>query len=348
MNSFVLLELITINIERTDMKYIKTFVFAALTLTAACAGGSASLNTAKSEPATVSHAGTTNTASSSANAVSYATPASARNQVDDLKTQLASQKVTLDQATDAQTAPVNFDRKVIRNADLSLEADSPESALQKITAIAESKGGFVVESQENSSDVKTTEHDVVTMSIRVPAAKFNEALEEIRKTATRVIVENVKGEDVTEEFIDIEARLKTQKALEAQFIEIMKRASSVPEALNVQRELAEVRGEIEKIEGRKRFLENQSSLSTIKIRLQTPTAFAANSTGFFYKLAQSFTVGFEFALNVVLGLVTFFVAIIPFAVIFGLPAFFIVRYFWRRQNRPQSFSDIAKEELGTE
>jgi hypothetical protein len=65
-------------------------------------------------------------------------------------------------------------------------------------------------------------------------------------------------------------------------------------------------------------------------------------------LAQSFTVGFEFALNVVLGLVTFFVAIIPFAVIFGLPAFFIVRYFWRRQNRPQSFSDIAKEELGTE
>ena len=253
--------------------------------------------------------------------------------------------------TDVQiTAQTSYssDRKIIRNADLSLEADSPESALQKITAIAESKGGFVVESQENSSDVKTTEHDVVTMSIRVPAAKFNEALEEIRKTATRVIVENVKGEDVTEEFIDIEARLKTQKALEAQFIEIMKRASSVPEALNVQRELAEVRGEIEKIEGRKRFLENQSSLSTIKIRLQTPTAFTANSTGFFYKLAQSFTVGFEFALNVVLGLVTFFVAIIPFAVIFGLPAFFIVRYFWRRQNRPQSFSDIAKEELGTE
>jgi hypothetical protein len=88
-----------------------------------------------------------------------------------------------------------------------------------------------------------------------------------------VIVESVKGEDVTEEFIDIEARLKTQKALEAQFLEIMKRSNSVEDALNVQTEIARVRGEIEKIEGRKRFLESQASLSTIKIKLQTPAVF---------------------------------------------------------------------------
>jgi hypothetical protein len=175
----------------------------------------------------------------------------------------AAQKISLDQATDAQNAPVPLNRKIIRNADLTLEAESPEGSLQKITAVAESKGGFVVESQETSSDVKTTEHDIVTMTVRVPAERFNEALDEIRKSATRVIVENVKGEDVTEEFIDIEARLKAEKALEAQFIEIMKRANSVQDALDVQRQLADVRGEIEKIEGRKRFLENQSSLSTI-------------------------------------------------------------------------------------
>ncbi len=94
------------------------------------------------------------------------------------------------------------------------------------------------------------------MTIRVPSEKFDETLNEIRKNSNRVIVETVKGEDVTEEFIDIEARLKTKKALEEQFLEIMKRSNSVEEALNVQRELAEVRGEIEQIEGRKRFLEN--------------------------------------------------------------------------------------------
>lgn len=259
-----------------------------------------------------------------------------------------AQKISLDQATDAQNASVPVDRKIIRNADLSLEAESPETSQQKVTAIAESKGGFVVESQETSSDVKTTEHDIVTMTVRVPAEKFNETLDEIRRSANRVIAENVKGEDVTEEFIDIEARLKAEKALEEQFLEIMKRANSVDDALNVQRQLADVRGEIEKIEGRKRFLENQSSLSTIKVKLQTPTVFSASSTGFFYRLAQSFSTGFDFALNFVLALVTFIVAILPFAVIIGLPGYFIVRYFWRRQARPKSFGDIAKEELENE
>jgi hypothetical protein len=259
-----------------------------------------------------------------------------------------AQKISLDQATDSQNAPVNFSRKIIRNAELTLEADSPEASLQKITTIAEGKGGFVVESQESSSDVRTTEHDTVTMTVRVPAEKFNETLDEIRRSANRVIVENVKGEDVTEEFIDIEARLKAEKALEEQFLEIMKRANSVDDALNVQRQLADVRGEIEKIEGRKRFLENQSSLSTIKVKLQTPTVFSASSTGFFYRLAQSFSTGFDFALNFVLALVTFIVAILPFAVIIGLPGYFIVRYFWRRQTRPKSFGDIAKKELENE
>ena len=75
-----------------------------------------------------------------------------------------------------------------------------------------------------------------------------------------VIQKTVKGEDVTEEFIDIEARLKAKRALEQQFVEIMKRANSVNDALNVERQLSDVRGEIEKIEGRKRFLENRARL----------------------------------------------------------------------------------------
>ena len=102
-----------------------------------------------------------------------------------------------------------MERKIIRNADLQLEANAPEETQAAITKIAESKGGFVVESTQSSSDVKTTKRDTVTMTVRVPAAKFDEALGEIRQTAGRVIVESVKGQDVTEEFIDIEARLKT-------------------------------------------------------------------------------------------------------------------------------------------
>ncbi len=262
--------------------------------------------------------------------------------------QIVSQQVSLDQAENSQVQPTAIERKIVRNADLNLEADSPEQSQQKITAIVESKGGFVVESQQSSSDVKTTTRDVVTMTVRVPSAKFNETLEEIRKTASRVIVETVKSDDVTEEFIDIEARLKAKKSLEAQFLEIMKRANSVEDALNVQRQLAEVRGEIEKIEGRKRFLENQTSLSTIKIRLQTPLAFSANSSGFFYQLGQSFGKGFDVALNFILGLVTFLIAILPFLVFIVLPIYLVIRYFLKKRRKPLTAVEIAKDELKDE
>lgn len=253
-------------------------------------------------------------------------------------------QVSLNQAEQTQTAPVVTERKIIRNAELTLEANAPEEAQAKITQIAESRGGFVVESTQSSSDVKTTTRDMVTMTVRVPSAKFDEALNEIRGTASRVIVESIKGQDVTEEFIDIEARLKTQKALETQFLEIMKRSNSVEDALNVQTEIARVRGEIEKIEGRKRFLESQASLSTIKIKLQTPTAFSANSSGFFYQLRQAFGNGFDAALRFILVLVTVLIALLPFLIFIVLPIYLLIRYILRKNQKRKLASEIARAE----
>ncbi|HKX84305.1 MAG TPA: DUF4349 domain-containing protein [Pyrinomonadaceae bacterium] len=241
--------------------------------------------------------------------------------------------------------PLNLDRKVIRNADLFIEAEVPEDTQQQIAAIAQKAGGFVVESHQESSDVKVNARDVATMAVRVPADKFTEALDSIRAAAGRVITQTVKGEDVTEEFIDIEARIRAKRALEQQFIEILKRTNSVPEAMNVQSQIAQVRADIEKIEGRKRFLENQSSLSTIKIRIQTPAAISANSTGFAYRLRESFSGGLEFAMTFVLGLVSVVVAVLPFAVLIGLPGYLMIRYFWKKHAAPKSVMEIAKDEI---
>jgi hypothetical protein len=257
------------------------------------------------------------------------------------------QQVSLNQAEQTQTAPVVVERKIIRNADLQLEANAPEEAQAKITQIAESKSGFVVESTQSSSDVKATTRDTVTMTVRVPSAKFDEALSEIRQTASRVITESVKGQDVTEEFIDIEARLKTQKALEEQFLEIMKRSNSVEDALNVQTEIARVRGEIEKIEGRKRFLESQASLSTIKIKLQTPAVFSANSSGFFGRLGEALGNGFDAALSFVLVFVTALIALLPFLLLIVLPIYLVIRYLLRKNRKRQTADEIAREEIKT-
>jgi hypothetical protein len=259
--------------------------------------------------------------------------------------QAVVRQINLSKVEQVEESNYTADRKIIRNADIDLEADSPEESQRQIISIAERNGGFVVESQQSSSDVRINSRDIVTMSVRVPADKFSDALDEIRRTGTRVVVETVKGQDVTEEFIDIEAQLKAKKALEAQFMEIMKRASTIDSALEVQSQLADVRGEIERIEGRKRFLENQSAMSTIKVRVQTAKVFAASSTNFNDRLSEAFATGLNFATNFVLGLLTLVIGILPFAVFVGLPGVLIIRYLWKRQTRPRSIAEIAEEEI---
>ena len=253
----------------------------------------------------------------------------------------AGTKISLNKAEETYAA----ERKIIRNAELNLESENPEDAQRRITALAELRGGFVVESQQSGSEVQSTMRDIVTMTVRVPADKFADTLADIRNVSTRVVLETVKGQDVTEEFIDIEAQLRAKKALEQQFMEIMKRANTVDDALTVQSQLSGVRGEIERIEGRKRFLENQSSMSTIKVRLQTPKVFAASSTGFGDRLYDSFAAGSEVAIGFVLGVITFAVAALPFVILIGLPVFVIVRYGWRRQARMRSVIELADDEL---
>lgn len=257
----------------------------------------------------------------------------------------ATETISVDQASASQQTPVPADRKIIRNAELDLESEAPDEAQTRITAIAEQLGGFVVESQQSSSDVRSSRRDIVSMTIRVPSAKFGETLEAIRNASGRVVVESVKGQDVTQEFIDIEARLKAQQALEAQFTEIMKRANTVEDALEVQRQLAVVRGEIEKIEGRKRFLENQSSLSTIKLRIRTPAVISAGGPGFFTRLTDSINTGLDSALDFVLGMITLLIAAFPFLLFICLPAYLIFRYFWRKARRRMTAAKIIEEEL---
>lgn len=284
------------------------------------------------------------------NAAPAATPArSASSESGDKKTvdlsNPAAAQVSNNQDGNPQTAPTVTERKIIRNADLTLEANAPEDVQQKITALAESKGGFVVETQQRSSSAEVKVRDTVTMTVRVPAEKFNESLDEIRKTGNRVVDETVKGQDVTEEFLDVEARLKTKKALEAQFLEIMKQGKTVEDALKVQRELANVRTEIEQIEGRKRFLENQSSLSTIKINIKTPGSIAPSSTGFFHKLGQAVSTGLDAALWFVLFFVMAVIALIPFFLLIVLPIYLLIRYLVRKSRKRWLAREIVREEV---
>ena len=258
----------------------------------------------------------------------------ARSEIISSNQPAAQQNVSLNQADAANTASQAIERKIIRNANLTLEVTSPADNQRKITSIAELHQGFVVTSEatQRITEDKGKPEVTINLVVRVPAAQFNQVMEEIRAAATRVIQEKITGQDVTEEFIDLEARIKNQKALEGQFLEIMKRAGKVEDALEVQRQLADVRTEIEKLEGRKRFLENQASLSTINITLQSPTQIV-NAAGFWYSIRSAFSDGVDVAAAIVLFLIRFVIVLVPLLIFIVLPIGLVTKFVIKRVRR---------------
>jgi len=226
-------------------------------------------------------------------------------------------------------APV--ERKIIRNATLTLEVEEPSKAMQRIASVAESRGGFVVTSDSRRQTAANGEraYEVITVEVRVPAAQFDAALADIRAAGGSVTAQKITGKDVTEEYIDLEARLRTQRALEAQLLEIMKRSQAVADAISVQRELTNVRTEIERVEGRRRFLENQASLSTINVTLQPPAPLIA-TRGFFNGVGTAFGEGVGIAADITLFFIRLLLALIPVVIFIGLPIYFVARYLGRR------------------
>jgi hypothetical protein len=247
----------------------------------------------------------------------------------------AYRQVSLAQTEAAQQEQARSERRIIRNASLTIEVDSPSQALPRVTSLAESLGGYVVssESRQQGGTGDTRPYETVTVVMRVPASGFDAALVQLRSLGVRVADEKTTGQDVTEEYIDLEARLRTQRALEAQFLEIMKETDTVAEALQVQRELANVRTEIERVEGRRRYLENQVSFSTITVTLAPPAALVTAS-GFFSGLKDAFGDGLNAAVVVTLGLIRVVIALLPLLLLVVLPVVLLVRRFRRRRQRP--------------
>lgn len=258
--------------------------------------------------------------------------------------QTTQASVSLTQADAANAASQAIERKIIRNANLTIEVASPTESQRKIFSAAESHGGFVVTSEmtQQTSEDKSKPEMSVNLVVRVPALQFDQVMEEIRGVAKRVVQEKRTGQDVTEEFIDLEARMKNQKALEGQFLEIMKRAGKVEDALEVQTQLADVRTEIEKLEGRKRFLQNQASLSTINVTLQTPTQIVS-AVGFWYSVRSAFADGVEVASAIILFLIRAVIASLPVLVLIVLPAALIAKVVVKRTRRRRSLGQDVEE-----
>lgn len=226
-------------------------------------------------------------------------------------------------------------RRVIRTAELSLEAQAPDVTQAKVVALAEAGGGFVISSDTaRSRDEDGAENVVVTVVFRVPSGTFDATLDALRALGTRVSNEKVTGQDVTEEYVDLEARIKAQRAVEEQYMAVLKDAKSIPDVLAVQQKLGEVRTEIERAEGRRRYLESQTALSTFTVHLARHVASVdASGPGFGASLQRAGHDAIVVAVAIVNGAIRMVGVLAPVALLIGLPIFLVVRWLVRRHRR---------------
>jgi hypothetical protein len=171
-----------------------------------------------------------------------------------------------------------------------------------------------------------------TLVFRVPVGAFDDALAAVRALGTRVSSEKVTGQDVTEEYVDLEARVRAQRAVEEQYLSVLREARSIPDILAVEQKLGEARTEIERAEGRRRLLENETRLSTITVHLARHiAAVEASGPGFGRSVRDAGHDAVVVAIAIVNGAIRLVGVLLPVGLLVGLPIGLLVRT-WRRRR----------------
>lgn len=158
-------------------------------------------------------------------------------------------------------------RKVISTASLSLEVEEIESAISQVQAAVEGLGGFV--ENLSSSGGSSSGEQYANMTLRVPQDRFLAAVEAIENLGV-VQNRNLGSEDVSERFIDLEARLKSSLREEQSLLSLLERTRTVGEILTIERELSRVRADVERFQGQLNFLERRVDLATIHLSMSPP------------------------------------------------------------------------------
>ncbi len=232
---------------------------------------------------------------------------------------------------DVAAAPLPLtQRMVIHDAYVDAYVRDPAAALEATQAWVRDAGGYIVEVRVDTSRTQEGTKARASLTFRVPAARLEDALAFIRSQA-EYTVERVEGQDVTEEYLDLEARLKALRAAQARLEALLQQAKDPQDVLSVYRELMDLQTEIERIEGRMRFLEQSAAYSKVEVT--------------FYPLRERPRAGLQWgdwnlwdtairALNALIALVRALVHLAVWVLVFWLPLGLVLWLLYRWVARP--------------
>lgn len=210
------------------------------------------------------------------------------------------------------------DTKIIKTAHLRFETQDLQNSFSTIYKASKTHKAYI-QNDNSGTDYGSIYRNV---TLRIPNTNFDAFIIEISKGVTHFDRKDITAQDVSEEFVDVEARLKAKYTLENRYLEILKKANKVSEILEIEKELSAIREEIEAAEGRLKYLQNQVSLSTISIEMYTEKPEGTGSTiSYGSKMWNAVKSGFN-------GLSSFFIGMLhiwPFILIFVVLFFFVRR-----------------------
>ncbi len=237
-----------------------------------------------------------------------------------------------------------YNTKIIKTADLKIKVDNVKMASTKIANLVDMNGGYIssenlqstknyYQTIEKTEDYKIEEYEVVTSNviyIRVPTQNFQKVLSGMKGIAVSEDYVRIDAQDVTEEYYDLETRLKAKKEVEKRYIEILRsKAKTVSEILTAEEKIRVIREEIEVVEGRLKYLQNKVSLSSIQIELYQDPIFVQETikykqyqeTGwsFWEKAGKALSTGWNAILAFLIGLLYIW----PFIIVFGSILYFL-------------------------
>lgn len=215
---------------------------------------------------------------------------------------------------------------IVKRAALDIEVAGRnlDGAYSRVLDLVGAAGGFVQSTQQGGGRAELT--------VRVPAAAFETTMHDLRRIG-KVTAENVVGEDVTGQVVDLDARLRNARAQEAVLLDLMRRASSIPDTITVQQQLSQAQQQIEELDGQRRALDDQTTYATIKVQLARPGAPTPQPRSQRSTLAQAWDRAVAASLDVIGGTLVVLGAVLPVAAlvaIVGLGA----RIATRRARRP--------------
>lgn len=213
--------------------------------------------------------------------------------------------------------------KLIKTGTLEFETSNLEATYQRVRQAVQSNEAFL----SNESSSNQYDRIVQHLTIRVPSRNFDKLIKAIGEGVKRFDTKTIEATDVTEEFVDAEARLKTKKQLEQRYQELLKRANKVSEILEIEEQIGELRAEIEAVEGRLRYLNNRVDYSTLDVQFyKTMPSLIRNDRNF----GRAFLQGWDNFVSLLFGLVANWSTILILVVC----GYFLQRYIRRKlKNR---------------